>query len=313
MVEVGWGFAPGTFGELVQGELDDTSFLVTLPIRLGTRARFVPGTGSEVQAYPPYRKKAQVAAEAACRALNRPGGMLSISSVIPIGKGLASSSADIVASMRAVAAAYKMRLPATQMGRIAASVEPSDGVMYDSMVIFNPRKGVLLERLGRTPSAILVGIVGPGRINTEIQHIKRQPYSHMHQERLRTALEFARDGVEQHRLELVGRAGKISAEIHAERHPDDGLLRELLGVSERESWGMVIGHTGTVRGFIFSPKDLRRGVVDEAEHYLRGLRQGMVFRFWTLNRVGVSQGTVTQSFPLPERAISRQDINFPGH
>lgn len=298
MIRGGWGFASGTFGELVQGELNGTPFLVTLPIRWGTRAIFIPRPGPGVEVYPPHRKKAQVAAQQVLKYLGKThGGLLSVSSVIPIGKGMASSSADVVASMRAVSAALGKSISASRMARIAAHIEPSDGVMYDGVVAFNPRQGVILERWGPMPTGLIVGHVGQGRVNTEAHHRERIPYTKEHQKKLSLALNRAREGVIQRDFNLIGEAGRFSAEVQWERGSEDGILEAVLHQSRERRWGVVVAHSGTVRGFIFSPQAVRKGQALEAERYLQGLDGGSVFRFWTQSRKLPSQG------PLEEEAI----------
>lgn len=296
MNEAGWGFAPGTFGELVQGELQNTPFLVTLPIRWGTRAAFFPGRHAHVEVYPAYRSKARRAAEEAARLLKRPGGALSISSVIPVGKGMASSSADIVASMRAVAAAYRKTISPAHMARIAAAIEPSDGIMYPGIVAINPLTGLLLERFGPIPPAVIVGLVGPGRINTADHHRRREAYTASQQGRLAEAVRLLRKAAELRQVGLLGQAGRISAEVQAERDSEDAMLAELLAKARRENWGMVIAHTGTVRGYLFAPSELRRGAVANAEKYLRELACGPVFRFWTQSAPIEVQGPLARDW-----------------
>ncbi len=305
MVRGGWGFASGTFGELVQGELNGTPFLVTLPIRWGTRAIFIPRPAPGVEVYPPHRKKAQVAAQQVLKYLGKTqGGLLSVSSVIPIGKGMASSSADVVASMRAVSAALGKPIPASRMAYIAARIEPSDGVMYDGVVAFNPRQGVILERWGPMPTGLIVGLVGQGRVNTEAHHRDRIPYTEEHQKKLSLALNRAREGVIRRDFTLIGEAGRFSAEVQWERGSDDEILEAVLHQSKERQWGVVIAHSGTVRGFIFSPQAVRKGQALEAERYLRGLGGGSVFRFWTQSRKLASQG------PLEEDAMRTRRERF---
>ncbi len=291
----GWGFASGTFGELVQGELNGMPFLVTLPIRWGTRAIFIPGPGPGVDVYPPHRKKAQIAAQQVLRYLGKTqGGLLSVSSVIPIGKGMASSSADVVASMRAVSAALGRSIPPSRMARIAARIEPSDGVMYDGVVVFNPRQGIILERWGPMPAGLIVGFVGQGRVNTEAHHRERIPYSAEHQKKLSLALGRAREGLIQRNFALIGEAGRLSAEVQWERGSDDAILEAVLRQSLERNWGVVIAHSGTVRGFIFSPQAVRKGKALEAERFLRGIGAGSVFRFWTQSRKLTNQGILEE-------------------
>ena len=293
MVRGGWGFASGTFGELVQGELDNVPFLITLPIRWGTRALFIPRPQPGVDVYPFHRKKAQKAAQMVLSQFSYgAGGLLSVSSVIPIGKGLASSSADIVASMRAVLAALGKDLPAKRMAGLAARIEPSDGVMYNGVVVFNPRQGTVIERWGSMPAGLIVGLVGRGRVNTEAHHRERKRYSADHQKKLARALELARLGVQSKDFSLIGQAGRLSAEVQLDRDPDDTPLRDLIRESEHRNWGIVIAHSGTARGFLFSPH-LGHGLASEAERVLRRIDKGSVYRFWTQSRPLALSGPVS--------------------
>ncbi|AUW95106.1 MAG: GHMP kinase [Sulfobacillus thermotolerans] len=290
MKQAGWGFSSGTFGELVQGVIDQTPFLVTIPIRWGTRAKFIPGENSEVVVYPRHRKKAQKAALLACQALKKPGGILSISSVIPIGKGMASSSADIVASMRAVAAAYDRSLLPSTMARLAAQIEPSDGVMYPHMVVFDPVKGILLEKWPMAPYAVIVGLIGPGRVNTALHHRMRESYTAHQQQRLAQALKIAREAAHARQVSQMGQAGLISAEVQWERNPEDRLLGAVIEQAHQQQWGVVTAHSGTARGYLFSPRDFHTGAILKAERFLRSLQAGPVFRFWTLTRPVATAG-----------------------
>src|SRR5207302_1757315 len=98
----GKGKAFGTFGELLQGRLDnsDGDFLVTFPIARYSHATFATDPKSAaVIVYPPYKYKSQKLADMILEYYALPkGGILVLESDIPVGKGLASSSADLVAT-----------------------------------------------------------------------------------------------------------------------------------------------------------------------------------------------------------------------
>lgn len=280
-VQGGWGYAPGTFGELVQGQWEDIPYLVTLPIHWGTRARFIAGDDDRVEVFPPYRQKARQAAELACRLLGKPGGWLSLSSVLPLGKGLASSSADVVAAMRAVAVTYGSQINPSRMAEMAAQIEPSDGVMYPGVCAFDVMRGRLLERFGPTPRAVIVGILGPGRVNTVAHHHERIRYSAAQQARLMEAIEVLRQAVPRGDWEGIGRAGRISADVELERSPHDALLSDVLEIADREHWGVVIAHSGTARGFLFGSEAVHGSVIHRAIAALSQLNRGPVYRFST--------------------------------
>lgn len=286
----GWGFAPGTFGELVQGDLDGTPFLITIPIRWGTRATFAAQPGAPLVVVPSYRKKALRAVELLLERQGTSGGTLALTTILPVGKGMASSSADIVASLRAVARAYNLSVSPRDMAAIASAIEPSDGIMYPGVVAFHPRQGILLERLGSVPRALIVGMVGRGRVNTEQHHRQREPYTTAQQDQLREALKWARSGFEHGKVEAIGRAGYLSAEVQAERVPEDLVLRKVLRLADEEGFGVVVAHSGTVRGFIFDTKHLSQGLLRRAEQRLAALGEGPVYRFWTMSQRGQESG-----------------------
>ncbi len=275
--KVGWGFAAGTFGELVHGEIDGVPFLITLPIPWGTRATYAAVPGQPLTVWPAHRKKVKKAAEVLLSSWGQPlEGTLVIQSALPVGKGMASSSADIVASLRAVAAAFDRELSPHLLAAVSAAVEPTDGIMFSTVVAFDPLGGRLLERLGPPPPALIMGVLGRGRINTENHHRQWKPYHQRHQQRIQDALSLAREGVRRRDAALIGQAGRISAEVEAEREPDAS-LDALLAISDQEKAGAIIAHSGTVRGVVlpFSPP---RAHLRRIEQRLWALQAGPVYR-----------------------------------
>lgn len=251
-----WGFSAGTFGELVYGEIDETPFLVTVPIPWGTRATFVH-TSEPLQVWPAHRRKARSAVQALLTLWGKSTtGALMVHSTLPIGKGMASSSADMMAALRAVAAFFGRRLTAHDFAQVCASIEPTDGIMFPGVAAFDPVRGQLLERLGPVPAAIIVGVLGHGRVNTENHHRQREPYSPVHQDQLRHAVSLLRRGLKRQHLDLVGEAGRISAEVEWQRHADP-TISALMDLAKIESTGVIIAHSGTVRGLLVSASTTR--------------------------------------------------------
>lgn len=85
---------------------------------------------------------------------------------IPVGKGMASSSADISAVCQASAMALGKHLSPEEIGRIAISIEPSDAVFYRGIVQYDYRKGMLIRRLGECPEAKLLVFDCGGSVDT---------------------------------------------------------------------------------------------------------------------------------------------------
>lgn len=205
-----------------------------------------------------------------------PGGELVIQSALPVGKGMASSTADMVAAVRAAAAYYGVTVRARDLARWASTVEPSDGIMYPFVAAFNPVAGRLLERLGPVPRALVVGAIGSGRVNTAHHLRTRRPYSPAHQARLKDALSCVRRGLFHRDVAALGEAGLISAEVQYERTGDAALGR-LIEAAHELGVGVMVGHTGTVRGWLV-PRHVPPSLLHRLEQRLRMLDLGPCYR-----------------------------------
>ena len=141
--------APGTCGELAQGVLDGTPVMATCPIDLFSTAtvELLEGTG---------RVRGPVRMPKACRAVELTltlmgrsdvDARLSIENPLPHRKGMASSTADIVAAIGATAAALNAEISIFQQAELALSIEPSDGVMLPGIALFDHRGGRIARSL----------------------------------------------------------------------------------------------------------------------------------------------------------------------
>lgn len=144
MGRVGQGSSNGTFGELLQGVLeeDNLDFLVTLPITRTSTATFYSISSYENVVVLPFSKqKSKKLVENILQYFNFPlGGILEINSNLPVGKGLASSSADLVAASRALEDCFNIKIERTLLEYFLSGIEPTDGVMYDGAVSFTIEK-----------------------------------------------------------------------------------------------------------------------------------------------------------------------------
>ena len=124
--------APGTCGELAQGMLDGILCMVTCPIDVYSTATVELSPGESGISAPADSPKARRAVSATLDYLGAAGmeARLSLDSRLPRGKGMASSTADVAASITATGAALGRELSPAQVAEIALGVEPSDGVMF---------------------------------------------------------------------------------------------------------------------------------------------------------------------------------------
>ncbi len=251
------GSAPGSFGELLQGRdaLTGDDFLVTNPIRLQARARFEPRVDGPFTVAPAHKLKSRRFAEALMAGAGaRLGGQLTIDSDIPEGKGMASSSADLVATYRAMASALPaLRLDEAGLACAMCAVEPSDAVMYAEHVAFAHRRGRLLRRLGPALRLEIVALDEGGTVDSVEFNGERRRFSRREMDEYGRLLERLAAAIAARDLAAVGAVATRSAVMWQSRNPKR-LLAALRRIAARlRAPGIVVAHSGTVIGVLVDP------------------------------------------------------------
>jgi uncharacterized protein involved in propanediol utilization len=247
----------GSFGELLQGALPEHGpFLVTLPIELRARARFVADESSRgLRVRPESSWKSLQLAEALLRRYALPvRGELTLESEIPRGKGLASSTADLVATYRAIASFHRLPQELAVVEALLREIEPSDGVMHESVVAYQHREARLIERLGAVPPLALVAVDEGGEIET-LAHNRREPgYSRNEIDEYSALLTRLRNAFRDGDLAAIGAVATRSAEMNQRILPKRA-LGAMIGVAAAVgALGVVAAHSGTYVALLIDAK-----------------------------------------------------------
>lgn len=256
---IGVSTAFGTFGELVQGVLpeDEGDFLVTLPIARWTMARFqaVPDA-SEVEVRPAHKSKAKKLAELILDSAEAPvGGLLTLHSGLPEGKGLASSSADLVATARAVGNALAVDLAPETVERFLRLIEPTDGVLYPGIVAFDHRRVRLRALLGSLPTMTVVGVDEGGTVDTVEFNRLAKPFTAADRREYAVLLDRMSAAVARRDLAEVGAVATRSAEMNQVLRPKRTLAAMTELCAEIGGLGVVAAHSGTMLGLLLDVGD----------------------------------------------------------
>ncbi|MGW7370128.1 GHMP family kinase ATP-binding protein, partial [Streptomyces sp. NPDC054841] len=231
----------------------------------GSSADFVrrPGTAPEALTVVPAdrTKAAQAAALAAAECAQRAGqppcgGELRLTGDIPVGLGMGSSTSDVIATVRAVADSYGLRLAPGTVARLAVRAELAcDPLMLDGRpVLFAQREGRVLEVLGPAlPPLVVVGCAlgGGAPVDTLALPVHEPGEDDVRAfERLRTLL---RRAVATGDVQLLGEVATASAWRGQQvlGHPE---FDALAGIARRVgAAGVQIAHSGSVAGVLFDP------------------------------------------------------------
>ncbi|PGM85635.1 kinase [Bacillus cereus] len=256
----GIGISCGTCGELVQGCINDQNFMITFPIPLyaSAEAKFI--SGGEISVIPSYKNKAVKAAEILVSSLRNLGIVdeklgitVEIESELIEGKGMASSTADIIAVCRAIANLCDYPIGPWEISSICTSIEPSDGVMYQSSVVYDFFKGRLLEDIGPLMSMHLIIIDNGEAVDTV--SFKRVPYTFNEMKQILEAYRLATCGIKNQDIELLGHATTISAKVNQRRHYKREFDDILNILPELGAYGISVAHSGSILSLLFDSND----------------------------------------------------------
>ncbi|MFI5502257.1 hypothetical protein ACIA5E_24605 [Nocardia asteroides] len=256
---IGVGRAYGSCGELLQGVTGrDRHFLVTLPIRRGSVAVFEPGD-TPTSVVPAHKSKARRLAETmVARSPVLRGGRLTVHSELPEGKGLASSTADLVATARAIADAEGRGLPVAEVEADLRAIEPSDGVMYPGTVAFFHREVRLLARFGTLPALTIITGDEGGAVDTVEFNREARVFSAADKREYDRLLDELGRAVGRGDVAGIGavatRSAVLSTALRARPHLDDTIA----AARDIGAAGVVVAHSGTTTGIVLADTHPRR-------------------------------------------------------
>jgi uncharacterized protein involved in propanediol utilization len=265
---VGTGFAPAHHGELLQGMfLDEAGVshraLVTLPQpALGTRATFRPSYTHGGVLGPPELIKVR---RAAILTLGRlpgyrspaKGGQIEITSTVPRGIGMGSSTSDVTATIRAVADSHGHPLTKEEVARLAVLAEcASDSVMIDDQVVlFAQREAAVLEVFGQQlPPILVLGCDTAPEQEVDTLRLPPAPYDVEEIARFGVLRAALRRAVATSDVALLGLVATASARINQRYLPKPQLELLIRTCRQHGGCGVQVAHSGTVAGLIFDAR-----------------------------------------------------------
>ena len=255
----GTGASFGTFGELLQGALagSDQDFLVTLPIARWATVRItLDQDAAELRVSPGHKRKALHVARSLLESRGVTcGGTVELEGDLPEGKGMSSSSADLVATVRAVGDALGAPVTPVEIEDFLRDIEPTDGLMYGHVVAFYHRQVRLCRVLPELPPLTIVGIDEGGQVDTVHFNASRPAISAAERREYAGLLDLLETALAARDLAKVGAVSTRSALLNqprcAKRH-----LTAMLDISrDVGALGVAVAHSGTMIGILIGNDD----------------------------------------------------------
>ncbi|MBM7557110.1 GHMP family kinase ATP-binding protein [Halanaerobacter jeridensis] len=254
---------PGTCGELMQGIIAGVNLQISCPIDLYstvTMTRIDSEAGIKIKE---EAEKTKLAIEKTLDYYNYDlqnlGLQVDLQSELLVGKGMASSTADIVASIIATMTILGVEVDIKIVQEIAVSIEATDGCFLSGLTAFNHLQGQQLAKLGsvKTPLPLLIFDCG-GTINTtqfnaqaDLARLKLAK-----EKQAKQAYQLIVRGIKEGNNRLIGQGATLSSQANQSILYKPQLTKILQVVeAEKKVLGINIAHSGTLIGVLLNSKD----------------------------------------------------------
>ena len=275
---------PGSCGELFQGVIDGRSIHVTSPIEKYSRASAISVTG-ETLISPPLKKVSKAVSDFLSENNVEGGVELDLTSELPIGKGMASSTADIAAALSAVSDCLGISLSSDEIGVLAKRVDPTDGVFFNGLAVYDHHGGDLVEVIDAIPKIEVLILDTGGRIDSEAFNSGRIEYGADELRRLEESFEAVVLGLKTDDPELIGAGATLSARVN-QKYLYKSLLEEVIDYSKKiRAFGVNVAHSGTVIGLLLG--------AGQADRHLRSMQK--MFSGRTIMKTRIISGGIKRS------------------
>ncbi|HWR28535.1 MAG TPA: GHMP kinase [Negativicutes bacterium] len=247
---------PGSCGELVQGTTAGLNFLVTCPISLYSQVSV--NLSTEKKSVWNAGNKTMEAVQKTLEYLEMSfaGIHIQVDSELPVGKGMASSSADISAACLATAIAAGRSIDNETICKIALDIEPTDGIFLAGITMLDHVTGKVCRAMGDPPAITIAVLDAGGEVDTiDFNHRSDLAALNCRKEpEVLAALRMVEQGIQSGDCSLIGAGATLSALANQSILFKPSLERIIAISRSFGAVGVNAAHSGTVLGIMFDTK-----------------------------------------------------------
>lgn len=266
---------PGSCGELLQGTWRGKPLLVTCPIDRYSQATIEAGEQESLS--PKAEQMTHLASEFFQISLD--GLKIQLTSELPMGKGMSSSSADIAAVGAAIGIWAGREIDLQALLQLCQKIEPTDGTFFEGILYLDHIGGEYVCSLPHPPKMKIQIFDCGGEVDT-IHFNERNDLRELNLKKepaIERAFISLQEALEKGDEKKLAQAATFSALAHQEilLKPD---LEKI--VSQLEIWGalgITVAHSGTVIGVLWSTWSEK----EQRDHVKKTLSEKWPkYRFW---------------------------------
>lgn len=247
---------PGSCGELIQGMILGGEKLISYPINCYSYVRLTEGYRDNQS----YYSKAYQALDSL---LNYFGGegewgrnlRVDIQSEIPRGKGMASSTADLGATLLAGAKYLKREIGFEEMIKICLEIEPTDSTLFPDLTLFDHVRGKYKKSYEKQLDCQVLLLEGREIIDTlEFHNIEKDAILRENIPQMKRAIQKIETGIGKDDLKELGQGAILSALANEKILKKPGLEKVIKQALKFGAYGVNVAHSGSVLGILFEDK-----------------------------------------------------------
>ncbi|HEM5489837.1 TPA: kinase [Streptococcus suis] len=245
-----WYSCPGSCGELFQGVKDGQEFLLTYGINRKSYARLI--REEEETEFAIGEKVNKVLEQLAPL---KDGWKLEKKSTLPIGKGMSSSTADMLVGLQALAVFQNRYLTAEELTRFCCQIEPTDSIAFTDWTVINPLSGQILFQTDWKPE-LYVYILEPRKTEWTVELARMTDCPTYPVQASEGLLEMFQQACQSKNELFLGQIATASALLNNTRLPKPYLADIITLVNQLGLLGVNVAHSGTVVGILMTKSQL---------------------------------------------------------
>jgi L-threonine kinase len=248
---------PGACGELFQGTLEGIPCLISCPVELFTEIELRVCKGSGCVSAPPAMPKTKLSLQIAMKSMGWSDVDVYVKQLqrLPIARGYASSTADILAALFGLSQLLEEPLSAREATQFALMVEPTDSIAWKELTLLAHRDGRIMEPICLPPPIHVLVLDWGGFVDT-LQFNQTDYFTTLTElaPQHREAYMILRNGLEHSDFNLIGEAATLSAMAHQRILHKPHLEAVVRLVKSVHALGVCAAHSGTILGILLDPK-----------------------------------------------------------
>lgn len=247
-----WASYPGSAGELLQGNYKGRDVLLSCPINLYSHVKVFESK------HPKYKYKRRKANTLLVNLLSLWGYSetentldIEICSEIPVGKGFASSTADLCALYNALLKLFNRNFNQQELIEECIGIEPTDSIIFSEMTLFDYKRGSFIERIGKYIEFNILVFEGSNEVDTVAFNQGYLPPM----EKIDDLVSMLKDGVVEKNLNKIGYSSTESIVRNQHRLKYD-YLEYIQKLNRKYQGSGIIGaHSGNCLGIMFEEEE----------------------------------------------------------